>query len=152
MVSNTPLATWSWMSPTGSVVGDGVVSDKDGDDNTTKRFATGGGDELVIRVGNVVSLHTRNVILREMQVHFIPIKVSVVSATIGVMHADRALPGQHAGLVRHHRRLVQGGLTIHEQDITSLQMPEHLLDTNALLLGGALLEVVVDAGGEQGFA
>ena len=46
---------------------------------------------------------------------------------IRVVHADCLLTVQHAGFVAHHTRLVEGGLTVENQDIAIPKMPVNFL-------------------------
>ena len=46
---------------------------------------------------------------------------------VGVMHTDSLLPVQYSGLVTHHTRLVQGGLTVQNEDIAVPEMSVDLL-------------------------
>ena len=81
-----------------------------------------------------------------MDIHLITVKVSIVSAAIGIMHADRLLFGQNLRKMRHHTRLMQSWLSVNQQDITIAQMSmdnflaylKLISDSVSVLLGHAL--------------
>ena len=58
-----------------------------------------------------------------MNIHFITIKVSIISAAVSVVHADCLLFRQDLCQVGHHARLVQSWLSIDKKDIAVCEMP-----------------------------
>ena len=84
-----------------------------------------------------------------MSVHLVSIKVCVVALAVGVVQSHGLLPRQNTGLrgggqacqcggcgsrgvgavadlVRHDGGLMEGGLSVHEQHVPILEVPEHL--------------------------
>ncbi|KAI3487069.1 hypothetical protein L1887_49105 [Cichorium endivia] len=127
--------------------GDDVVLDE-----TTQRITAGGREVLVVGVGDVVALCTGSLRLRKMHVHLVTVEIGVVRVAVCVVHADRLLADEDAGLVGHHRGTMQRGLSVEQKDIAVAQMTQHLLvgdgragraaETSkgaALLLGRVLL-------------
>lgn len=55
--------------------------------------------------------------LGEVQIHFIPIEISIVSAAIAVVHSDCLLFRQYPGLMSHYGWFVQSGLSVYEQNV-----------------------------------
>ena len=84
-----------------------------------------------------------------MHVHFIAIKIGIVRVAVGIMHAN-CLHGRickHTRNMRHDTRFVQRRLTIHQDNVTRLQVTPHTFDFVRLvgsLKGGRACE--------QGFA
>ena len=60
-----------------------------------------------------------------MNVHFIAIKVSIIRATISVVHADRLLFGEDLCQMSHHAWLMESWLSIDKEDIAVCEVPVH---------------------------
>jgi hypothetical protein len=65
--------------------------------------------------------------LNKMAIHFVSIKISVVSVTIRVVHAQGLLFDmlKNSSFMSHDARFVESGLTIDEQDVTADQVSVH---------------------------
>ena len=73
-----------------------------------------------------------------MDIHLVSIKVSIVRAAISVVHANGLLFWQDFCQVRHHRWLVQGWLTIHEQHVAIAEVSMHYLLADQELVSDAI--------------
>ena len=90
-------------------------------DQTPERLPVRRDGELLVRSDDLVRLRPPEVILREVQVHLVPVKVRVVRRAVGVVHADRALPSQHPRRVRHDPGLMQRRLAVHQEHVAVAQ-------------------------------
>mmetsp|Transcript_149658 Transcript_149658/g.480491 ORF Transcript_149658/g.480491 Transcript_149658/m.480491 type:complete len:623 (+) Transcript_149658:3713-5581(+) len=104
---------------------------------------------LLVRPGNGQSLHAANGVLGCVQIHLIAVEVRIVGVTIHIMQPDGLLLSQHPRSVRHDAGLMQRRLTVHEQRVAGLQVPEDrhrglaALDVCDQLLGDGLATLEV---------
>lgn len=103
-----------------------------------KRLAVRRHEVLIVRVGDQVRLGARELVLRKVDVHLVAVKVGVVGVAVCIVKTQRALAGQHARNVRHHRRLVQRRLPVHEKNIAVAEVPKHALVHRAQLARAGL--------------
>ena len=67
-----------------------------------------------MRRHKLIGLTSSLVALRQVDIHLVSIKVSIVRAAVSVVHANGLLLWQDLGQMRHHGRLVQGWLAVYE--------------------------------------
>lgn len=91
---------------------------------------------MLISGGQGVGFCPAQLALREMGVHLIPIKVSIVSLAVGVVQPQHLLPGQDAGTVGLDGGSVKGGLAVQQQHIPVLDVPAHLQERLGYCLRG----------------
>mmetsp|Transcript_14556 Transcript_14556/g.60740 ORF Transcript_14556/g.60740 Transcript_14556/m.60740 type:complete len:590 (+) Transcript_14556:2824-4593(+) len=101
---------------------DDVVLDEAADGPARRR-----NDVLLVGIDNLRRLGTRELVLRQVQVDLVAVEVGVVGRAVGVVHANGALPSQHACTVRHQRGSMQGRLPIHKHHVAVAQMAMHHL-------------------------
>ena len=65
---------------------------------------------------------TRRTVLWEMQIDLIAVVIRVVRCTVRVVQPDHLRLVEHAHLVRHHRRLVERRLPIHDDKVAVLEV------------------------------
>ena len=58
-----------------------------------------------------------------MDVHLVAIKVSIVCAAVGIVHPNCLLFWQNLCQVSHHTRLVQGWLSVDQEDVAIGEVP-----------------------------
>lgn len=78
------------------------------------------------------------VALGQVNVHLVTIKIGVVRRTISVVESKHLILVQDSSDVTHHRGLVKGRLTVHNQRVTVGQMAVHDLATDLDLVGHAI--------------
>lgn len=81
-------------------------------DHAPDRRFVGWQNVLVVGKTDVVGFCPRQVVLEEVEVHFISVKVSVVGTTVGVVHSDGLVTWQHSRDVTHQRGLMQSRLSV----------------------------------------
>jgi hypothetical protein len=120
-VSATAPTTWSWMSPRTGLPSVGTCTWRGGARRGVAwgcaarrgvgmRGAAWRGClqgcaearlELLVRMHNCVALCAPLLLLWQVKVDFVAVKVGVEGRTVGVVHADRALPLKHTRVVSH---------------------------------------------------
>ena len=107
-------------------------------DKTSEGLSTCGHAVLLVSGHQTVCFCDRLVALRQVNVHLIAVKISVVGVAVGVVHSDCLLLWQYATSMSHDTGLVQGGLPIHKQWIVVREVAVYDFSTDIQKLGGAI--------------
>lgn len=105
-------------------------------DETSEWLSTCGHAVLLVGGHQTVRFSYRLVALRQVNVHLVPVKISVVGVAVGVVHSDGLLLWQYAASMSHDTGLVQGGLSIHEQWVVVREVAVHDFSADVQELGG----------------
>ena len=96
--------------------------------NQTSQRVTGSSRKvLMVGVGDAECLGAGDFVLREVHVHLVTVEIGVVGVAVGVVHAQCLLSWQYSGAVTHHGRLVECGLTVHDDNVAVVQVAVDLL-------------------------
>ena len=81
---------------------------------------------LLVCASQDVGLGPAQFTLREVGVHLVSIKVSIVGLAVGIVEPQDLFLGQDAGTMRLDGGPVQGGLSVQEENVSIFHMPAHL--------------------------
>ena len=86
------------------------------------------GDDLPRRDMDVLNLGSGLHGLRHVEVHLVPVKVSVVGRGVREVHPEGG-PGQHLDPVTHHTHFMQSGLSVEDHQVTISHVSLHSVAT-----------------------